>query len=91
MTPRTDAISSLPLADSQLAFRFERLSRQLETENAELQKKLADERTISDILAGAISGTFDYSEAIERYNASLELPRNGIPPVNIFTRRDGAP
>jgi hypothetical protein len=60
-------------------------------ERLELKDKLANERTISDCLAGAISGTFDYSEAISRYNASLQLPRNGIPPVNIFTRRDGAP
>ena len=60
-------------------------------ERLELKDKLENERTISDCLAGAISGTFDYSEALSRYNASLQLPRTGIPPVNIFTRRDGAP
>ena len=60
-------------------------------EVSNLRKKLQDERTISDCLAGAISGTFDYGDAVKRYNASLQLPRNGIPPVNIFTRRDGAP
>ena len=60
-------------------------------ERLELKDKLANERTIYDCLAGAISGKFDYSEAISRYNSSLELPRSGIPPVNIFTRRDGAP
>ena len=60
-------------------------------ERLNMKDKLFEERTVSDCLAGAISGTFDYSEAITRYNASLEHPRSGIPQVNIFTRRDGAP
>ena len=41
-TPITDAISSLPLADSQLAFRFERLCRELETAKNENWEEVLD-------------------------------------------------
>lgn len=99
MTPRTDkaawrennsAVSECVTAAfaRQLESELDAMSNSYHAANKErleLKDKLANERTISDCLAGAISGTFDYGDAVKRYNESLESPRSGIPPVNIFT------
>lgn len=47
--------------------------------------KLSEERTISDCLASAICGNYNYEKAIERYNKSLHNPADGIPNRNVFT------